>query len=326
MTDIVVVTGASGRVGSLVAESLLAEGSAAVRVVARDAGRLESLGARGAEVRPGSFQDKAFLADVFRGARAAFVLTPVDISSPDVNSEQRGNVDGIAAAIRGSVVRNVVLLSSWGAEVPDKIGGVIACRWLEQLVDEIPDINVVHLRPVWFMENFLWNIPLIKGVGINGMSIKPDVPFPMISTRDIAAVASDCLKALDLRGRSVHYLNGARDYTMLEATRILGASIGNPDLKYAEFPDAVMRKGLVSGGGLTPDAADNGIEISRAIGSGRLRAEPRSARNTTPTTLETFAETVFAPKFHDTPDVPFRERLGGRLLRAYLSMMGHRPT
>ena len=49
-------------------------------------------------LRIGSFQDRAFLTDTLRGAKAAFVLTPVDVSMPDVNAEQRKNVAGIAAA------------------------------------------------------------------------------------------------------------------------------------------------------------------------------------------------------------------------------------
>lgn len=101
-----------------------------MRVVGRHARKLAALGERGAQVRIGSFQDRTFLADAFRGARAAFVLTPVDVSLPDINAEQRRNVLGIAAAIRDAGIGHVVTLSSWGAEVPEGIGGIIACHWV----------------------------------------------------------------------------------------------------------------------------------------------------------------------------------------------------
>ena len=39
------------------------------------------------------------------------------------------------------------------------------------------------------------------------------------------------------------------------------------------------------------------LEMNRAINSGLVKGEPRSAANTTPTTLEEFAKTVFAPAF-----------------------------
>jgi hypothetical protein len=48
------------------------------------------------------------------------VLTPLDISLPDLSAEQRKNVDSIVAAIRESDPRHVVLLSSWGAEMPGR--------------------------------------------------------------------------------------------------------------------------------------------------------------------------------------------------------------
>jgi uncharacterized protein YbjT (DUF2867 family) len=325
MTDVFVVAGASGRVGYRVAERLLSAGHE-VRVVGRNARTLAALSEQGAQVRVGSFQDIDFFKGVLSGVKAAFLLTPLDISLPDLNAEQRKNVESMAAAIRESDMRHVVLLSSWGAEVPERIGGVIACHWFEQLLDEIEDLNCVYLRPVWFMENFLWNIGLIKTAGINGLAIKPDVPFPVIATQDIAAVAAEYLEALAFEGRHVRYLNGHRDYTMAEVTRILGASIGRPDLKYVQFPDPVMRKGLISSGGLSPNAADLAIEINHGISTRRLRAEPRSTLNTTPTNLEEFARTTFAPAFRTAPPAPWRARLGGLLLRTYLTATGHRPA
>jgi len=176
------------------------------------------------------------------------------------------------------------------------------------------------------MENFLWNIGLIKMAGINGLAIKPEVTFPMIASRDIAPVASDYLANLNFKGRNIRYLNGARDYTMTEVTRVLGAATGMPDLKYIEFPDAIFRKGVIAGGGLSPHAADMAVEINRGIDSGLIKTEPRSKLNTTRTTLEEFARTTFAPAFKTAPDVSLSEKFGGMFLRAYLSTVGRRAA
>jgi hypothetical protein len=113
---------------------------------------------------------------------------------------------------------------------------------------------------------------------------------------------------------------------MIEVTRILAASIDKPDLGYVEFPKAVMRKGLVESGGLSPNAADLAIEINQGISSGRFKPEPRSRSNTTRTTLEEFAKITFAPAFKATPEASFSDRFGGLFLRSFLFMTGHRAA
>ncbi|MBD0395302.1 MAG: NAD(P)H-binding protein, partial [Microcoleus sp. C1-bin4] len=104
----IAVTGATGRVGHLVAEILLTSGHR-VRAVARSAERLAELEALGAEICVGSLADRHFLTQVFDGCDGAFVLSPVDTSAPDVNAEQMRNVEATAAAIADSRVKNVVL-------------------------------------------------------------------------------------------------------------------------------------------------------------------------------------------------------------------------
>jgi uncharacterized protein YbjT (DUF2867 family) len=148
-----------------------------VQVVARAEEKVKPLAALGAGVRTGSLHDPAFLTSAFRGATAAYVLTALDVKAPDVNTDQYQKAESIVSAVRDAGVGHVVFLSSWGAELSAKSGGVMGCHRLEQLLDETPGLNVVHLRSVWFMENFLWNIGLIKMAGINGLAIRADLHF-----------------------------------------------------------------------------------------------------------------------------------------------------
>lgn len=323
MKEVIVVTGATGRVGIPVTQRLLREGHR-VRAVARDAEKLKALAGLGAEVRMGSLHDTVFLTDAFRDAKAVFTLTAVDVKAAEINEDQYQKAASIANAIRNSGVSHVVFLSSWGAELdlPNKTGGITGCHRLEQLLDATPGLSVVHVRPVWFMENFLWNIGLIKMAGINGLAMRPDVRFPMIAAGDIAPVVSEYLANSDFKGLNVRYLRGAQDYTMSEVTRILGEAIGRPNLRYFDFPDAIFKKGVIAAGGLSPHAANMAVEISRGIASGLISAEPRSESNTTSTTLEDFARTTFAPAFKSAPNASLSERLSGMLLSSYLSITG----
>jgi uncharacterized protein YbjT (DUF2867 family) len=293
MKNVIVVTGASGHIGFELAQRLLSSGDA-VRAVARGADKLAPLGARGADVRTGSLEDRAFLSQVFRGANAVFAMIPPNYTAQDPRKEQKKIAESLVAAVRECGVKKVVALSSIGAEVPEKTGPIAGLHVFEGLLDKVPGLDVVHLRAGYFMENHLGSLGLIKSAGINGSAIKPDLPMTMVATRDIAAVAAEYLAKLDFQGRTVRYVLGPRYYTMTETTRILGAAIGKPDLKYVQFPEADFKKGL-AGAGFTEAMADMFVEMIRGLNSGLIKGETRSKTNTTPTTLDEFAKTVYAP-------------------------------
>jgi len=96
----------------------------------------------------------------------------------------------------------------------------------------------------------------------------------------------------------VQELLGPRDVTMAETTRVLGKAVGKPELSYVQFSYEEAKKGLVAAG-LTEDLASLYVEMSRGLNEGKVKpTQPRSARSTTTTTIEAFAETVFAPAWN----------------------------
>ena len=100
----------------------------------------------------------------------------------------------------------------------------------------------------------------------------------------------------DFAGKSVRELLGPRDYSMDEATRILGQAIGRKDLKYVQFPYEDTVKAL-QGMGMSADVANRLVDMNRGFNEGRIRpTEARAPKNTTPTTLEDFSK-VFAGLF-----------------------------
>jgi hypothetical protein len=163
----------------------------------------------------------------------------------------------------------------------------------EEMLNEVEEANVLHLRPTYFMENFLVAIPMIQQMGINGSSIRPDLSFPMIATIDIGTYAAKRLDALDFQGKSVQHLLGPRDLTWPEATRILGSSIGKPDLAYVHFPYDNELEAMVQAG-LSRSIAELYSEMNKAINERLIRSPERNSENTTPTTVEEFAKNIFA--------------------------------
>jgi len=285
----IAVMGASGHTGRKVAELLLDSGEK-VRALARSKEKLAPLEKKGAEVQTGEAADARFLASAFRGAEGVFTLLPPDSRSTDYRALQDRIGEATAKAIRESGVRRVVFLSSVGADLPAGTGPIAGLHAHEERLRQLEGVDVLNLRPGYFFENFEETLGLIKHQGINGGAIAPDVTIPMIATRDIADAAARALRERRFQGVTVRELLGPRDLSHSEATRILGARIGKPDLQYVQFPYADFVKALVETG-LSENIASLYAEMARALNEGRVKSlEGRRPENTTTTRFEDFAD------------------------------------
>ncbi|MGA2419692.1 MAG: NAD(P)H-binding protein [Candidatus Acidiferrum sp.] len=291
-----VIFGATGNIGSVITKTLLAKGEK-VRVVARTASKLQPFADQGAIVFPAEVSDSAALSEALRGARAAFLMVPPDLSSPDYRAGQEQKTDAIAKAVQESGLKYAVNLSSIAAQAPSGTGPIAGLHAGEKKLNHIAMLHVLHLRPAYFMENELQSLELIRGMGIFGSALKPDLRIPMIATRDIGAYAADRLLKLDFSGKSTQELLGASDVTRIEVTAALGRAIGKPELGYVQFPYEQVQQ-VLEHKGVAPKTAQLFIEMYRGFNDGiAVGEEPRSAANTTPTTIEQFAQEVFAPAF-----------------------------
>jgi uncharacterized protein YbjT (DUF2867 family) len=288
-----VILGASGNTGSIIASSLLLEGEK-VRVVGRDAGRLERFVRKGAEAFTADLSDAAALIKAFSGARAAYLMLPPAKSREDQERES----DAIAKAVKESGLRYAVHLSSYGAQLPEGTGPVAGLHSSEQKLNAISGLNVLHLRAAYFMENNLAAIGMIQGMGVVGNALLPDVKLPMIATRDVGDYAAKRLLDLDFSGNQTRELLGERELSMTEVTAVIARGIGKPDLRYEQFSYDQVQQALTQMG-VPPKGAALYIELYKAINAGVLAPlEPRSPENTTPTSFERFVQDVFAPAYH----------------------------
>src|ERR1700722_15086032 len=204
-----VILGASGNTGSIIADSLLLAGEK-VRVVGRDAGRLQRFVRKGAEAFTGDVSDAVALSKAFTGAHAAYLMLPPITS----REEQERESDAIAKAVTESGLRYAVHLSSYGAHVPEGTGPVTGLHSSEQKLNAISGLNALHLRAAYFMENNLAAIGMIRAMGIFASALLPDLKLPMIATRDVGDYAAKRLLDLDFSGIQTRELLGERDLSM----------------------------------------------------------------------------------------------------------------
>lgn len=165
----------------------------------------------------------------------------------------------------------------------------------EQKLNRIEGANLLHLRAGYFMENTLAQVNAIKAIGKAAGPLRPDLKVPMIATQDIGVAVGEFLFQPKFPGKQTRELLGQRDLSMAEAAPIIGKAIGKPGLEYVQLPDDQVRAALIQFG-MSQNYADLILEMARALNSGYMRAlEPRSEKNTTPTTYEQFVTENLVP-------------------------------
>jgi len=291
----ITIMGATGNIGSKIAEILIKKGEQ-VRLVARSADRLKPFVGKNAKAIAGDANDTGFLATAFKDADAVFTLVPPNPKADRFMEHADKIGESIARALERAKVKTVVNLSSLGAELSEGTGPIKGLHKMEERLNKIKGLNVVHLRAAYFMENLLWNVDLIRSKGITGSALRADLKMPMIATRDIAGFAAERLVKRDFTGSSIRYLLGQRELSMIEASEIIGRKIDKPGLTYVTFPYDEAEKAMVAMG-LSPDVSKNYIEMSKAFNDGLIKIEKRTAGNTTPTSVEAFCDEVFVPLY-----------------------------
>jgi uncharacterized protein YbjT (DUF2867 family) len=254
---------------------------------------------KGAESYIGSLDDAEFVTGAFTGVDGVFAMIPPTATAESFRAHQNQISEALATAIKKAHVTHVVSLSSIGGHLASGTGPIKGLHDNEERLNTLESVNLIHLRPAFFMENLLFGIEVIKNMGVNGSAIDPQVALPMIATRDIAAVAADLLERNAFTGKSTRELLGPGDLTMPEATTAVGRAIGNDDLTYVQFPYEKVGTSLL-GLGMSGNVVDELIELYRGMNEGIVRGlEERSAQNTTPTTIDEFAAAVFLPAYNN---------------------------
>ena len=272
-----VVTGATGRVGSVVARELLVRGETPRVIVRTDAAAREWRDL-GAHIARGSLDDAMFLADALRGADGLFTLLPENVPPDDFHGARRRMADAIAEAVTASGAPHVVLLSAIAAVLPNGNGPAKDLHYCENRLRRSGAPTTV-LRACYFQDNVASVLPAAMHAGIYPNLLgSSEIAFPMIATRDVGRLAADALigpaanETIDLFGPA---------YSIRQVADRLGAALGRP-LQVVDVPPHEHVPSLVRAGVPQP-LAEVLAEMFAAFAEGKIvPAGDRSLAGTTP--------------------------------------------
>jgi uncharacterized protein YbjT (DUF2867 family) len=263
-----VVMGVTGRTGKVVAETLLAARQP-VRVVVRKPEQGAEWKARGAEVAIGAYEDQASLQKAFTGAKGVYAMHPPDMAAKNFIAESAVRSKTLTAALVAAQVPHVVLLSSFGAQLPDGTGPIRTVHAIEKDLDAA-GLPRTFLRPTYFLENFGAVLPAVKGDGVLPSFFPAGFQLEAVTTTDIGRTAAQLL--LDgPRGRRVVELDGIAPTTPAEIAEVLGKLLGKK-VTVAEAPLAAVVPAFTSMG-ISADVAGLYHEMIGGLISGHVRGE-----------------------------------------------------
>ena len=263
-----VVAGATGHVGSVVAQTLLDSGRK-VRVIVRDPHKAERWKKRGAHVGQVDLSNVHDLLNGLRGTEAAFLLLPpFPPNTTGVRGKAKKMIDAMVHAISGTDVKHVVFLSQVGAQHADGTGPVLLLHDAEQELRTLKT-PVTFLRPCYFMENWAPALPDAKE-GLLNTFLPADVRWPHVSTHDVGQVAARLVLEHPKAHRVVE-LCGPEDVGPADVARVLSKLLGTEVEPLEEPTDQVAE--AFTGMGFSPELAQMYQQLHQGLASKRLAFE-----------------------------------------------------
>ncbi len=273
----VLVTGATGNVGSWVVQELRGRG-ASIRAFVRDPDRAAEKLGDGVELAVGDFSDTASLHRALQGADHLFLTSA---AGPQIVEHETAVIDAAAAA----GVSRIVKLSTIGAKVGSPLPPFDWHGRIEQHLwrSEVP---AVVLRASFYMSNLFGSAEAIRQTG-KLFAPADGAKIAMVDPRDVAAVAAVVLTTDGYEGQT-YELTGSEAITYEQIAEELSAATGRP-IEFVDVPEEAARQGFVEAG--MPDwLVEHLIGLFGIIREGALERTTDTVRTLTRREPRTFAQ------------------------------------
>ncbi|MEA5362836.1 SDR family oxidoreductase [Amycolatopsis sp., V23-08] len=253
----IVVTGATGHLGRLVVDGLLARTSQVAAAV-RDPRRADDLAARGAQVREADYDRPETLAAAFAGAEKVLLISS---STPGQRLAQH---EAVVKAAQAAGVRHLVYTSVLAADTT-KLFVAPDHKATEQLIRDA-GIPFTFLRNGWYTENYGQTVQQALATGSFAGSAG-DARLGAAPRADFAEAAVAVLTGDGHAGKT-YELAGDTAFNYAEFASAIAEAAGKP-VTYQDVSPARHRELFVAAG-LPEPVADMLVDADRGIRDGEL--------------------------------------------------------
>jgi len=236
LTETILITGATGTVGSEVVKQLSAKGeNIIVKAAARSATDNTFENLNRVQVVQLDYDKPDSLAVALKGVDKLFLLTPFQSNMVDLTSN-------LVSEAKKAEVKYIAKQSVMGADAEPGITPGRLHRQAEKIIEE-SGIPFTFLRPNFFMQNFVnYYSNLIRSQGAFYIPAG-DAKVSFVDVRDIAAVAVKSLINDNQQKGRAYNITGGEALSYGQAAEILSKAVGKK-INYVNVTDQDARNGM----------------------------------------------------------------------------------
>ncbi|MFF0270151.1 SDR family oxidoreductase [Kribbella sp. NPDC004536] len=253
----IVVTAATGHLGTLVVDELLQRVPAdQVVAVARNAEKAAPLADRGVEVRIADYNDEGALAKAFGAGDTVLLISGLE---PNRREQHRA----VISAAREAGIARIAYTSALGGPAADFDLAADHIATEQAILDS--GLPYTFLRNGWYNEVYTDQIPVQLAHGVAGSA--GDGRIASASRRDFAAAAAVVLTGAGHENKA-YELNGDTSFSLTEYAAELSGQSGK-DVAYHNLSPAEHLQ-VLTGAGVPEQFAPILVDVDNAIERGLL--------------------------------------------------------
>lgn len=280
-----IILGATGQVGSMLAEELLRR-EEPVRVVVRNETKAQTLKNMGAEVAIADYFDVESLKKAFQGGKTVFLLTPENPESDHFLQDTKALLNNYREAILSTDIRKIVGLSSMGAQNGRGTGSLLASHYLERAFQGI-NREQIFVRPAYYFSNWVGYMELVKEQGVLPTFFPIEMKLPMIAPQDVAKFLAEVIVNAQSQEKIIE-ITGPQPYSSLEIAKsfeeVLNRKVTLQQIVPADWEEALLSVGF------SKDGTENLMQMTQAVIDGKTQTETSHVR-TLATDFKTYLKT-----------------------------------
>ena len=238
------VTGASGKLGRLAVEELLARGATKVIAGTRDPSKLQDLAAKGAEIRKLDFDDASTLPAALAGVERLLIV------STDAVGRRSEQQQAIIEAAKTAGVKHIVYTSAPAAR-PNADAGLNPEHFWTEIAIAASGLDFTILRNHMYAENIFMEAAQVIASG-QLFGLIGDRGTSYVTRADAARTAAGAL--LSAEGKAIEDVTGPAPITNAERAALLSQLSGKKIDVVALTPEQ-LQQGMVAAGLPAPFAA-----------------------------------------------------------------------